>query len=86
MENESATLLIFTKSGEFKHAFTNFDYSGGSQVGTTIYAEKIEVTAESIKLMISESVETQDGEVTEKPIAFYLINKDGTLTYENTQK
>jgi len=86
MENEVATVLVFTKSGEFKSAFTNHSYSAGSQVNTTTYIEKVETTSESIKLMIGEAEEDKNGEATEKAIGFYSISKDGTLTYEAAQK
>lgn len=83
MENEAATVLVFTKTGEFKSAFSTHMYSGGSQVNTTNYINKVEVTAESIKLIAGEATEDKDGETTEKTIGFYLINKDGTVTYTN---
>ncbi len=86
MENEAATVLVFTKTGEFKSAFSTHMYSGGSQVNTTNYIDKVEVTAESIKLMAGEAQEDNDGEATEKAIGFYSISKDGTVTYEAAQK
>jgi hypothetical protein len=82
MENEAATVLVFTKTGEFKGAFRTRFYSGGSQVNTTTYIEKVETTTESIKLTVGEAEEDKDGEVAEKALGFYSISKDGTVTYE----
>jgi hypothetical protein len=86
MENEAATVLVFTKTGEFKSAFSTHTYSGGSQVITATDISKVEKTEESLKLIVNEAMQSEDGEETEKVIGFYSISKDGTVTYEASEK
>jgi len=74
-EDEFSTILVFTKSGEFKGAFINFYNSVNSQTGTTTAVEKVEKTEQSFKLMIEDTSAEQTS-------AFYLIDKDGKVTHK----
>ncbi len=77
----SSTVLVFTKNGEFKNAFTNsFQYDQLSSSSCI----KVEKMPTSLKLSIVDKEETEDGNKTEKAIGFYQIDTNGTVTY--TQK
>jgi hypothetical protein len=77
----SSTVLVFTKSGEFKGAFINaFEYD---QLSSKT-CNKVEKTPTSLKLAIINKEESEDGNKTETKIGFYQVDKNGTVTY--TQK
>ncbi len=83
MYQTSSTVLVFTKSGEFKGAFTNdFDYDQLSSRSCV----KVEKMPTSLKLSIMYKEESEDGNKTETTIGFYMIDKNGTVTYTDTQK
>lgn len=83
MYQTSSTVLVFTKNGEFKGAFTNdFDYDQLSSRS----CQKVEKMPTSLKLSIVYKEESEDGNKTETNIGFYQIGKDGTVTYTDTQK
>ncbi len=85
MVNQSSTVLVFTKSGEFKEAFTNYWYSSGSQASASTSIASVE-KAESLKLMIKGMEEDKSGSGTETSGDFYTIAKDGTVSYDDSQK
>jgi hypothetical protein len=85
MVNQSSTVLVFTKTGEFKEAFTNYYYSSGSQANSSTSITSVE-KAESLKLMLKSIEEGKDGTADEMAGDFYLIAKDGTVSYDDSQK
>lgn len=85
MVNQSSIVLVFTKSGEFKEAFTNYDYSSGSQANSSTSITSVE-KSESLKLMIRGMEEDKNGSGTETSGDFYTIAKDGTVSYDDSQK
>ncbi len=85
MVNQSSTVLVFTKSGEFKEAFTNYYYSSGSQMNSSTSITSVEKT-ESLKLVLNSIEEAKDGTADETKGDFYVIAKDGTVTYDDSQK
>lgn len=84
--SKASTALVFTKSGEFKEAFTIFNqvYSKESKNTNIAAIGNVEKTAESFKLMIK-NIEYKAMKGTETAGGFYVINKDGAVTHEESK-
>ncbi len=84
-QNQFSPVLVFTKNGEFKDAFVNYTLSSSIQVSNRNYISKVEKTEQSIKLLVDE-LEQAKGKNTTVTGAFYLIDKDGTVSFDSSQK
>lgn len=84
-ENQSSTILVFTKSGEFKDAFVSYTLASSIQVSNRNYVGKVEKTEQSIKLILND-LEQKQGKNTTITGAFYVIDKEGNVSYDDSQK